>query len=60
MKLIIAWIKGLYLLANADSYYCRKGGGGGSSNLVEEKLEETINNNTCGWRHSQHHNAHLS
>ena len=27
---------------------------------MEEKLEEeTNNNNTCGRRHSQHHNAHL-
>ena len=32
-----------------------------SFNLVEEKLEEkTNNNNTCGRRHSQHYNAHLS
>ena len=26
MKLIIAWIKELYLLANADFYFCRNGG----------------------------------
>ena len=28
--------------------------------LYEKLEEETNNNNTCGRRHSQHHNAHLS
>ena len=53
MKVIIAWIKELYLLANADLYYCRKGG-------PPIWLEETNNNNTCVRRRSQYHNAHLS
>ena len=58
MKLIFAWIKELYLLGDADFYFLSSGR---SPNLVEEKLEEeTNNNNKCGRRHSQHHNAHLS
>ena len=53
--LVIAWIKELYFLVDTDFYFWR------SSNLVEENLEEeTKNNNTCGRRHSQHHDAHLS
>ena len=42
MKLIIAWIKELCLLVDADFYFVV----GGSSNLVEEKLEEDTNNTT--------------
>ena len=35
MKLIIAWIKELYLLADTDFYFLSSGK---SPNLVEEKL----------------------